>query len=152
LSHQKISETQGGFTGTLDDSDDFGRSAASLGNLDGDGIGDLVVGAFQDDDGGTDRGALWILFLNTDGTVKSHQKISDTEGGFTGNLDDRDKFGTSVASLGNLDNDGIGDLAVGAVFDDDGGEDRGALWIRGPWCIVDSLLEHRRHGEVAPED
>ena len=57
---------------------------AALGDLDGDGVGDLAVGAPRDDDGGTDRGAVWVLFLNTDGTVKSHQKISDTEGGFTG--------------------------------------------------------------------
>jgi hypothetical protein len=127
--HQKISDTEGGFTGTLDDFDQFGHSVASLADLDGDGIGDLAVGAFRDDDGGTDRGALWILFLNTDGTVKSHQKISDTEGGFKGTLNDSDEFATSVASLGDLDGDGTGDLAVGAGLDDDGGEDRGALWI-----------------------
>ena len=63
---------------------------------------------------GADRGAVWMLFLNTDGTVKSHQKISDTEGGFTGTLDNEDHFGNSVASLGDLDGDGVGDLAVGA--------------------------------------
>ena len=83
-SHQKISDTQGGFTGTLDDVDVFGNSVAALGDLDGDGIGDLAVGAAFDDDGGQDRGAVWILFLNSNGTVKSHQKISDTQGGFTG--------------------------------------------------------------------
>ena len=39
LSHQKINEAEGGFTGTLGDSDNFGSSAASLGDLDGDGVG-----------------------------------------------------------------------------------------------------------------
>jgi len=63
------------------------------------------------------------------GWVLSHQKISDTEGGFTGILDNGDWFGGSVASLGDLDGDGVGDLAVGAVRDDDGGEDRGAVWV-----------------------
>ena len=128
-SHQKISETQGGFTGILDDGDLFGASVASLGDLDGDGVGDLAVGANNDDDGGRSRGAVWTLFLNTNGTVKSHQKISDTQGGFAGILDDLDRFGSSVASLGDLDGDGVGDLAVGAAFDDDGGPSRGALWI-----------------------
>ena len=131
--HQKISDTVGGFTGILDDGDFFGYSVASLGDLDGDAIGDLAVGAYRDDDGGTNRGAVWILFLNTDGTVKAHQKISDTVGGFTGILDDGDFFGYSVASLGDLDGDAIGDLAVGAKDDDDGGKppgtDRGAVWI-----------------------
>ncbi len=40
------------------------------------------------------------------GWVLSHQKISDTEGGFTGQLDNNDHFGTS-ASLGDL-NGGAG--------------------------------------------
>jgi hypothetical protein len=126
-SHQKISDTQGGFTGTLADSDGFGTSVTSLGDLDGDGVGDIAVGAWQDDDGGGGHGAVWVLFLNDDGTVKSHQKISDTEGGFTGTLDSNDWFGISVASLGDLDDDGVGDIAVGAYGDDDGGGDHGAV-------------------------
>ncbi len=128
VSHEKISDTEGGFSGTLDD-DGFGSSVASIGDLDGDRIGDLAVGAPYDDDGGIDRGAVWVLFLDAGGTVASHQKISDTEGGFTGTLDDEDWFGYSVAALGDLDADGIGDLAVGAPYDDDGGIDRGALWV-----------------------
>ena len=131
--HQKISDTQGGFSGTLDNGDQFSRSLTSLGDLDGDGVGDLAVGAHRDDDGGTDRGAVWVLFLNPDGTVKSHQKISGAEGGFTGTLDDYDYFGTAVASLGDPGRDGVGDLAVGAPLDDDGGTplaaDRGGVWV-----------------------
>ncbi|MCH7703457.1 MAG: FG-GAP repeat protein, partial [Planctomycetes bacterium] len=129
LSHQKISDTEGGFTGTLDNGDYFGISTASLGDLDGDGVDDLAVGSRNDGDGGPGRGAVWILFLNADGTVKSHQKISDTQGGFTGTLGNYNYFGSSLALLSDLDGDGIGDLAVGAVGDDDGGENRGAVWI-----------------------
>lgn len=128
-SHQKISDTEGGFTGTLDDIDAFGGSPASLGDLDGDGVVDLAVSADGDDDGGNGRGAMWILFMNSDGTVKSHQKISDTEGGFSGVLDDGDSFGISVANLGDLDGDLVPDLAAGAFGDDDGGASRGAVWV-----------------------
>ena len=114
--HQKISETEGGFAGDLDHSDVFGGSVASIGDLDGDGAGDLAVGAVLDDDGGSNRGAVWILFLNADATVKAHQKISSTEGGFTGALSNVDIFGRAVASVGDLDGDSVGDLAVGGIL------------------------------------
>ena len=135
---QKISETTGGFGGDLDASDFFGTSVAALGDLDGDGVRDLAVGA-HDDDGGTDQGAVWILFLNADGTVAAEQKISETTGGFGGDLDAFDFFGTSVAALGDLDGDGVGVLAVGATGDDDGGSAKGAVWVlflEGPTCLT----------------
>ena len=128
-SEQKISDTQGGFTGVLDDTDTFGYELARVGDLDGDGVVDLAVGARGDDDGGTNRGAVWILFLNTNGTVKGHQKISDTAGTFLGVLDDSDLFGQGLGAIGDVDGDGIADLGAGAFGDDDGGTSRGATWI-----------------------
>lgn len=126
---QKIDEVEGNFFGTLDDEDYFGCSLAALGDLDKDGVVDIAVGARKDDDGGNNRGAVWVLFLNSDGTVKAHQKISDTAGGFSGGLDNGDLFGHSITSLGDIDNDGVADIAVGANWDDDGGANRGAVWI-----------------------
>ncbi|MCP3939186.1 MAG: hypothetical protein GY708_27875, partial [Actinomycetia bacterium] len=126
---QKISSTAGGLTGPLDDTDYFGKSVAGIGDIDGDGIADVTVGAYGDDDGGSDRGAAYVLFLNTDGTVKAEQKISSTTGGLTGPLNNTDRFGTSVAGIGDLDGDGIADIAVGAYRDDDGGTDRGAVYV-----------------------
>ena len=113
---------------TLSDDDQFGVSVASIGDLDGDGVTDLAVGAYLDDDGGSDRGAVHIMFMNTDGTVDSTVEInSSTANGPT--LSNNDYFGVSVASIGDLDGDGVTDLAVGAYLDDDGGSDRGAVHI-----------------------
>jgi len=39
-------------------------------DLDGDGIDDLAVNAPFDDDGRHARGAVWLLLLNSDGSVK----------------------------------------------------------------------------------
>ena len=126
---QKISDTDGNFPGVLDDSDRFGSAVAELGDLNGDSIPDIAVGAPLDDDGGTDRGAVWILFMNIDGTVLATQKVSDTEGGFNGILEDNDQFGAAIANIGDLNNDLLPEIAVGAIGDDDGGTDRGAIWI-----------------------
>jgi len=126
---QKISDTQGGLLAPLDDGDRFGRAVARVGDVDGDGVDDLAVGAVGDDDGGNNRGAVHVLFMRTDGTVKAEQKISDVEGGFGGVLDNGDELGWSLGALGDLDGDGVPDLAAGARTDDDGGPDRGAVWI-----------------------
>ncbi len=112
LSHQKISDTEGGFTGILDDGDWFGWSVASLGDLDGDGVDDLAVGAINDDDGGQDRGAVWVLFL--DG-------VPTCPGDLDGDGDtDQSDLGILLAAWGT--NDG-GDL------DGDGDTDQADLGI-----------------------
>ena len=113
---------------TLANSDQFGMSVANIGDLDGDGVNDLAVGAGSDDGGNTDRGAVHIMFMNTDGSVDSTVEINDsTTNGPT--LTNSDQFGRSVANIGDLDGDGVNDLAVGANLDDDGGTNRGAVHI-----------------------
>ena len=127
---QRIDSNQGNFpSGFLESGDRFGRSCITIGDLDQDGVKDLVVGARSDDDGARDAGAVYILFMNSDLTVKSATKISATSGGLGGGvLDAGDFFGYSVASPGDLNNDGIQDLTVGAPNDDDGNIDAGAIY------------------------
>ncbi|MEZ5341376.1 MAG: FG-GAP-like repeat-containing protein [Acidimicrobiales bacterium] len=126
---QKISATAGGLVGPLESLDNFAMSVASIGDLDGDGTTDLAVGAGQDDDGGVDAGAVYVLFMNPDGSVRTEQKISATSGGLVGPLDNNDIFGTSVAGVGDINGDGINDLAVGAYLDDDGAANAGAVYL-----------------------
>lgn len=131
-SFQKVSSLEGGLTQSgvdLDTRDDFGESIDAIGDLDGDGVIDLVVGAQRDDDGGEDRGAVYILFMNPNGTVDRSQKISDTAGGFTGDLANGDTFGIGSTGIGDLNGDGVLDIAVGASRDDDGGTNTGSVYI-----------------------
>ncbi len=126
---QKIGSGSGGFTGPLDAADQFGAGVAGMGDMDGDGVPDLIVGAPEDDDGSPSVGAIWVLFLNNDGSVKFHQKISSDVGAFTAELHLGDRFGASLAAVGDLDGDGISELAASAPFDDDGANAAGAVWV-----------------------
>ena len=113
---------------TIDDDDRLGSSLANIGDSNGDGINDLAVGAHNDDEGGSNRGAVHIMFMNADGSVDSTVEInSSTTNGPT--IDDDDRLGSSLANIGDSNGDGINDLAVGAHNDDEGGSNRGAIHI-----------------------
>lgn len=112
----------------LANGDAFGSAIDSLGDLDRDGVTDILASALTDDTGGNNRGAAYILFMNIDGTVKSTTKIAHgtTNGPI---LSDNDQYGAGVANIGDLDNDGIIDIAVSAFLDDSAGTNNGALYI-----------------------
>jgi len=60
-------------------------SLAAIGDLDGDNVTELVVGAWGDDDC-DNCGAVYVLFLQSNGIAKFYQKISQASGGLDGSL------------------------------------------------------------------
>jgi len=108
---QCISNISGNLNVVLNSNDHFGNSISNLGDLNGDGVTDVIVGAYGDT---TNTGAVYVLFLNNDGTVQSTQKISATSGNLNIALKIGDFFGFSVANIGYLNQNGILYVIVGA--------------------------------------
>ena len=123
--HQKISAEAGNFTGSFNDFEAFGLSVAEVGDLDSNGVPDIAVGAVGDNDGGVEKGAVWMLMLESNGMVKFHQKISEEAGNFGGALNPLGGFGYSVAGMGDLNGDNIPELAVGVPHM----AEEGSVWI-----------------------
>lgn len=59
-------------------------------------------------------GSVFILTLNSDGTVDSEVEITDSSAGFPFSLANGDAFGAAVAVLADMNDDGVQELAVGA--------------------------------------
>lgn len=122
---EKISRESGDFAGDVQSGDNFGFGIEALGDLDGDGTPDLAVGAPGDNgEKGGDEGSFYVLFLKPDGGVRSSEKFLPGTGPVA--VPDSD-LGLDLANLGDVDGDGVADLAVGAYRDDTGGKRRGAV-------------------------
>lgn len=60
-----------GFAGSLDNGDRFGSALASVGDLDLDGVTDIAVATAREYNRGSGEGSVWILTMQSNGTVKS---------------------------------------------------------------------------------
>lgn len=85
-------------------SDAFGVTVAGVGDMNGDGVPDLAVGAEADD----------VPLSSTPGSVRICSGLDGTELDTFYGPTSIGRFGSAIAGLGDVDGDGIGDLAVGA--------------------------------------
>ena len=112
-----------------------GTSVESAGDVNGDGIDDLIVGARANDAGGPNAGAAYIVFgTATPPTSIDLANVANGTGGFkiTGeNAYDRAGGGErqSVATAGDVNGDGFDDVIVAAYLNDAGVGDEGAAYV-----------------------
>jgi len=129
----KVGNNQGGLpSGVIAAGDVFGEFIASIGDIDGDGIPDIAVGAQRDDDGSiTDSGAVYIMFMNSNRTAKGYQKISATEGGASMDPTLDGWLGSYPCRLDQPSGDDghLPRLVVGEILGDVGTINTGRIWV-----------------------
>jgi hypothetical protein len=101
--------------------DNFGGSVASAGDMNGDGIDDLIVGAYQSDFGGLDAGQVYVFFGGARPDAKPDLLMTGEAAG--------DLFGVSVAGVGDVNKDGYADILVGAYGNDAHGANAGRAYL-----------------------
>ena len=97
---------------------------AAAGDVDGDGHDDVLVGSRFEDEGDTNAGAAYLLL----GPLSGTSDLSGADGKLIGD-DSGDMAGGAMASGGDIDQDGYGDLIVGAAGRSSAGSDTGAVYI-----------------------
>lgn len=101
--------------------DQFGISVGSAGDLNGDGLNDVIVGAWSNDAGGGDAGRAYIYFGSAVPSDIPSLILQGAAGG--------DNFGTSVGTAGDVNGDGYPDVIVGAWGSNAGGLNSGRAYV-----------------------
>ncbi len=104
--------------------DTFGLALGAAGDVNGDGIPDVVIGAPRDDDRGNNAGAIYVAYGGSGGLSAARMDKITAADGAAGDL-----LGAAVAGAGDINDDGFDDIVVGAPGSDAGAPGAGAAYV-----------------------
>ena len=102
-----------------------GYAVDHAGDVDGDGHGDLLIGAPGDNTGGIDAGMVYLVYGPP---PAGDVEISVADASFRGESAD-DLAGFSLSRAGDVDADGFDDILIGAPGDDSNGDNAGKVYL-----------------------
>ena len=115
--------------------DRLGRSVDLARDVNGDGRGDFIVGAFRADPGGRINAGSAYVYSGFDGSLL-YQKDGDSAG---------DQLGFPVASAGDVDGDGKADFILGIPnADPNGNPEAGSIYL---YSGADGSLLYQKDGD-----
>ena len=124
LELSSLDETFGFVINGIDDFDNSGSSVSNAGDVNGDGIDDLIIGAPDADPNGIDgAGESYVVFGNPSGFGAGLElsALDGTNGFVINGIEEGDNSGDSISSAGDVNGDGIDDLIIGAPKADPNG-------------------------------
>lgn len=129
-----------------------GFNVARAGDVNGDGVEDMIVGATKQDAGGVNSGAAYVIFGQTDGfgATLDLTTLDGTNGFKLIGAAAGDETGVCVATAGDVNGDGYDDILVGAQFSSITGTISGVAYLL--FGRADGFAPTINLGQLSPSD
>ena len=108
-----------------------GRAVAGAGDVNGDGVDDVIVGAYGAAPNGDGSGASYVVFGKTSGFNANVNllNLNGSDGFILNGVATIDRSGRAVGGDGDVNGDGFSDILVGAPFADPFGSESGTSYV-----------------------
>lgn len=105
-----------------------GWSISGVGDVNNDGYDDLIIGANQNNEGGSDAGQAYLILGRPTNQWSMDISLADANASFIGEAAG-DRAGSSVSGAGDVNGDGFDDIIISANGNDEGGTTAGQIYL-----------------------